>query len=154
MGAIYRGRGSARQEQNSNSDQCKHLSSSGFFGTLGAAISGLILFRSEMRSWQRNVGRGQGLIFKAKLVGAGRFELPTPGPPDRCANRAALRSDVGNQALCRDGGKHKPGIDDQMTTASVFYLGIKVCTLERYHAPQRGNGPVLLPLACAPIELP
>jgi hypothetical protein len=29
-----------------------------------------------------------------KLVGAGRFELPTPGPPDRCANRAALRSDV------------------------------------------------------------
>ena len=28
-----------------------------------------------------------------KMVGAGRFELPTPGPPDRCANRAALRSD-------------------------------------------------------------
>ncbi len=32
-----------------------------------------------------------------KLVGAGRFELPTPGPPDRCANRAALRSDLRNQ---------------------------------------------------------
>ena len=29
-----------------------------------------------------------------KVVGAGRFELPTPGPPDRCANRAALRSDI------------------------------------------------------------
>ena len=31
------------------------------------------------------------------LVGAGRFELPTPGPPDRCANRAALRSASRNQ---------------------------------------------------------
>src|SRR5262245_54900659 len=27
------------------------------------------------------------------LVGAGRFELPTPSPPDWCANQAALRSD-------------------------------------------------------------
>ena len=26
------------------------------------------------------------------LVGAGRFELPTPSPPDWCANQAALRS--------------------------------------------------------------
>src|SRR5271165_961164 len=26
------------------------------------------------------------------MVGAMRFELTTPGPPDRCANRAALRS--------------------------------------------------------------
>ena len=41
------------------------------------------------------------------MVGAGRFELPTPGPPDRCANRAALRSDVGNQALQGAGGKNK-----------------------------------------------
>src|SRR5262249_46101054 len=42
-----------------------------------------------------------------EMVGAGRFELPTPGPPDRCANRAALRSDGGNQALRRGTGKHK-----------------------------------------------
>jgi hypothetical protein len=28
-----------------------------------------------------------------QLVGAGRFELPTPSPPDWCANQAALRSD-------------------------------------------------------------
>src|SRR5262245_20197323 len=28
------------------------------------------------------------------MVGAARFELATPGPPDRCANRAALRSDA------------------------------------------------------------
>src|SRR5690606_7714036 len=28
-----------------------------------------------------------------RLVGAGRFELPTPSPPDWCANQAALRSD-------------------------------------------------------------
>jgi hypothetical protein len=27
------------------------------------------------------------------LVGAARFELATPSPPDWCANRAALRSD-------------------------------------------------------------
>jgi hypothetical protein len=27
------------------------------------------------------------------MVGAGRFELPTPSPPDWCANQAALRSD-------------------------------------------------------------
>ena len=27
------------------------------------------------------------------LVGAGRFELPTPSPPDWCANQAALRSE-------------------------------------------------------------
>ena len=26
------------------------------------------------------------------VVGAGRFELPTPCPPGRCANQAALRS--------------------------------------------------------------
>ena len=32
---------------------------------------------------------GQG----EKLVGAARFELTTPCPPDRCANRAALRPD-------------------------------------------------------------
>src|SRR5262245_52466716 len=29
------------------------------------------------------------------LVGAGRFELPTPSPPDWCANQAALRSGPG-----------------------------------------------------------
>ena len=41
---------------------------------------------------------------RRKMVGAGRFELPTPGPPDRCANRAALRSDVGKQAFpCKPG---------------------------------------------------
>src|SRR5581483_4709759 len=28
------------------------------------------------------------------LVGAARFELATPSPPDWCANRAALRSDA------------------------------------------------------------
>src|SRR5690349_3387165 len=36
------------------------------------------------------------------LVGAARFELATPSPPDWCANRAALRSAKGpgqNQAL-------------------------------------------------------
>src|ERR1700724_3027656 len=32
------------------------------------------------------------------LVGAPRFELGTPSPPDWCANRAALRSDGGKTA--------------------------------------------------------
>jgi hypothetical protein len=45
------------------------------------------------------------------MVGAGRFELPTPGPPDRCANRAALRSDVSmirELAYTRSGLGNKP----------------------------------------------
>ena len=37
------------------------------------------------REWRRSKG--------VKMVGAGRFELPTPGPPDRCANQATLRSE-------------------------------------------------------------
>ena len=55
-----------------------------------------------------------------KLVGAGRFELPTPGPPDRCANRAALRSDVGNQAFRHGLGKHKSGIAARLPPALSF----------------------------------
>ena len=51
------------------------------------------------------------------MVGAGRFELPTPGPPDRCANRAALRSDVGNQGLAAYTNKHKSGIAHRLPTA-------------------------------------
>jgi hypothetical protein len=34
------------------------------------------------------------LILLENLVGAPRFELGTPSPPDWCANRAALRSDA------------------------------------------------------------
>jgi hypothetical protein len=33
------------------------------------------------------------------LVGAARFELATPSPPDWCANRAALRSDRENPLI-------------------------------------------------------
>src|SRR5215470_7046270 len=33
------------------------------------------------------------------LVGAARFELATPSPPDWCANRAALRSDEENPLI-------------------------------------------------------
>ena len=32
------------------------------------------------------------------MVGAARFELATPSPPDWCANRAALRSEDGKAA--------------------------------------------------------
>src|SRR5438067_11742087 len=43
------------------------------------------------------------------LVGAPRFELGTPSPPDWCANRAALRSAVSLRAddLRRRGGSCK-----------------------------------------------
>ena len=54
------------------------------------------------------------------MVGAGRFELPTPGPPDRCANRAALRSDVGNQALREAGGKNKRWIATGLPPERLF----------------------------------
>jgi hypothetical protein len=36
------------------------------------------------------------LILLIYLVGAARFELATPSPPDWCANRAALRSEARN----------------------------------------------------------
>ena len=55
------------------------------------------------------------------MVGAGRFELPTPGPPDRCANRAALRSDVGNQGLAAYRDKHKSGIAHQLPTTISYH---------------------------------
>src|SRR5215831_5529270 len=39
------------------------------------------------------------------MVGAARFELATPSPPDWCANRAALRSEakraLGSRGSCR-----------------------------------------------------
>ena len=44
------------------------------------------------------------------LVGAPRFELGTPSPPDWCANRAALRSaealGLGRHRPMRKGGAH------------------------------------------------
>src|SRR5262249_18675398 len=40
-------------------------------------------------SWRKDVWL---LILWKSLVGAPRFELGTPSPPDWCANRAALRS--------------------------------------------------------------
>jgi hypothetical protein len=57
------------------------------------------------------------------MVGAGRFELPTPSPPDWCANQAALRSvsgrllprrgrGVNRGVLCaRNGTKVGKGVD-------------------------------------------
>ena len=33
-------------------------------------------------------------IARGVVVGAPRFELGTPSPPDWCANRAALRSEI------------------------------------------------------------
>jgi hypothetical protein len=57
---------------------------------------GALRFRSSpgrcsrsAHGFMRNVNIPKSLIL---LVGAGRFELPTPSPPDWCANQAALRS--------------------------------------------------------------
>jgi hypothetical protein len=41
------------------------------------------------------------LILLSYLVGAPRFELGTPSPPDWCANRAALRSDARNALVSK-----------------------------------------------------
>ena len=40
------------------------------------------------------LGRLGRLKYLILLVGAPRFELGTPSPPDWCANRAALRSEA------------------------------------------------------------
>ena len=55
-----------------------------FFGTFGDAISILSPFRSATRKWQRDDVCLE-IVENAweQLVGAGRFELPTPGPPER-----------------------------------------------------------------------
>jgi hypothetical protein len=57
------------------------------------------------------------------MVGAARFELATPSPPDWCANRAALRSDArkpveiwGFAAFTRSGRKSQEG--DERETKS------------------------------------
>ena len=41
------------------------------------------------------------------MVGAGRFELPTPSPPDWCANQAALRSARPRLAMRRHHGQRQ-----------------------------------------------
>ena len=46
--------------------------------------------RADFWEWSRSNVQRKRLIW---LVGAPRFELGTPSPPDWCANRAALRSE-------------------------------------------------------------
>ena len=43
---------------------------------------------------RQKAGGWNGLILWDFMVGARGFEPPTPCPPDKCANRAALRSDA------------------------------------------------------------
>ena len=45
------------------------------------------------------------------LVGAPRFELGTPSPPDWCANRAALRSAECGEGLRSRGAPRKVAFD-------------------------------------------
>ena len=49
--------------------------------------------RKSERPIENIPGTELALICRRNLVGAARFELATPSPPDWCANRAALRSD-------------------------------------------------------------
>ena len=69
--------------------QC--IPAAGRLSMMGASAQGLPAFR-----FKPELGR----VFAAKclicLVGAPRFELGTPSPPDWCANRAALRSERRN----------------------------------------------------------
>ena len=48
-------------------------------------------------------GTGRRCI-REEMVGAARFELATPSPPDWCANRAALRSDLAATSTMADAG--------------------------------------------------
>jgi hypothetical protein len=71
------------------------------------AIAGVVLVEdnSVRRPPQQLIGKLRCSLFSTVemlairlefLVGAPRFELGTPSPPDWCANRAALRSDLRN----------------------------------------------------------
>ncbi len=51
-----------------------------------------------------------------KMVGAARFELATPGPPDRCANRAAPRSVSSSRKLLHPSGRQ---VNRNMTDRSL-----------------------------------
>jgi hypothetical protein len=46
------------------------------------------------RDFGEDSGRQVAANYLIYLVGAPRFELGTPSPPDWCANRAALRSEA------------------------------------------------------------
>src|SRR5262249_46282251 len=68
-----------------------------FFGTLCSLSHTLWVFRSL---WRSRASHQNGDL----LVGAARFELATPSPPDWCANQAAPRSDLVGEAKGGIGG--------------------------------------------------
>ena len=53
------------------------------------------------------------VLSKDRVVGAPRFELGTPSPPDWCANRAALRSELRRTIVsaCARGNRAWSGSD-------------------------------------------
>ena len=59
--------------------------------------------RTDLRFANLDLGNKAKMLILLTLVGAGRFELPTPSPPDWCANQAALRYAMHN--LGATGGK-------------------------------------------------
>src|SRR5271166_1339995 len=66
----------------------------GVFPGLSAPIPGLwCRFVPFLRLVHVEAECKKPLFYGAYLVGAPRFELGTPSPPDWCANRAALRSE-------------------------------------------------------------
>src|SRR5450631_3358100 len=75
------------------------------------------------------------------LVGAARFELTTPCPPDRCANRAALRPDR-NGADYRDAPiaaqqRSTNGFSGCASELTGCARLLDVITLERFHFETR-----------------
>jgi hypothetical protein len=63
-------------------------------GTAGCSVSAPARANQRMATAYVIINPTFGL-----LVGAARFELATPSPPDWCANRAALRSDEENPLI-------------------------------------------------------
>ena len=88
----------------------------------------------------------------AELVGAARFELATPSPPDWCANQAALRSEPYAELGLRPAG-HCPGsrpvfllaMHVARTGGSVQTLGMEPLTrLVVLRGHHRANAPTLI----------
>ena len=69
-----------------------HLVSAQTFGPGLADPTSRMFLRSAHVPHNNSCGTSIHTNLLILLVGAGRFELPTPSPPDWCANQAALRS--------------------------------------------------------------
>ena len=82
------------------------------------------------------------------MVGAGRFELPTPSPPDWCANQAALRSEPA--PFCPGGGCGSTGAAAAASVAA--YLVNSLAALVDFLEPFRKVSPFYHSVASDPLR--